>query len=165
MNSPIDLDSLNADQLRALAAQLMTQVDEKTNEIRFKDARIAQLTHEMAVLKRWKFAARSEKLDSEQQSLLDEAIDADLVAIEHELEALSSQPKAEPVTNKPRRMPPPSNLPRVEITHEPDRRRVHAVANSSASVKTSARSSTTRPACSPSSAMCAANGCARSARR
>ncbi|WP_175108612.1 IS66 family transposase zinc-finger binding domain-containing protein, partial [Pararobbsia alpina] len=66
------------------------------------------------------FAARSEKLDSEQQSLLDEAIDADLVAIEHELEALSSQTKAEPLTNKPRRMPLPSNLPRVEITHEPE---------------------------------------------
>ncbi|WP_175108537.1 IS66 family transposase, partial [Pararobbsia alpina] len=66
------------------------------------------------------FAARSEKLDSEQQSLLDEAIDADLVAIEHELEALSSRPKTEPVTNKPRRMPLPSSLPRVEITHEPE---------------------------------------------
>jgi transposase len=74
----------------------------------------------MAVLKRWKFASRSEKLDSEQQSLLDEAIDADLVAIEHELEALSAQPKAEPAANKPRRTPLPAQLPRVEITHEPE---------------------------------------------
>jgi transposase len=30
MNSPSDLDALNPDQLRALARQLMTQVDEKT---------------------------------------------------------------------------------------------------------------------------------------
>jgi hypothetical protein len=38
----------------------MTQVAEKDSEIRFKDARNAQLTHEIAVLKRLKFAARSE---------------------------------------------------------------------------------------------------------
>ncbi|CAB3808279.1 IS66 family transposase [Pararobbsia alpina] len=120
MNSPIDLNSLNADQLRELAAQLMMQVAEKDGEIRFKDTRIAQLTHEMAVLKRLKFAARSEKFDSEQQSLLDEAIDADIVAIEHELEALSSRPKAQSAENKPRRTPLPANLPRIDIAHEPE---------------------------------------------
>ena len=75
MNSPIDLNTLNADQLRELAAQLMTQVAGKDSEIRFKDARNAQLTHEIAVLKRLKFAARSEKFDLEQQSLLDETVD------------------------------------------------------------------------------------------
>jgi hypothetical protein len=42
------------------------------------------------------------------------------VAIEIELAALSSQPKAETETSKPRRAPLPANLPRVEIRHEPD---------------------------------------------
>jgi transposase len=120
MNSPIDLNTLNADQLRALAAQLMTQVAEKDGEIRFKDARNAQLTHEIAVLKRLKFAARSEKYDLEQQSLLDETVDADIAAIEIELAALSSQPKTEREASKPRRAPLPANLPRVEIRHEPE---------------------------------------------
>jgi hypothetical protein len=45
-------------------------VDRTETTLRFSDAKLAQLTHEMAVLKRWKFAARSEKLGHEQQSLL-----------------------------------------------------------------------------------------------
>ncbi|QUN32171.1 IS66 family transposase (plasmid) [Cupriavidus sp. KK10] len=113
------LQGMNADQLRALAMDLMSEVRARDSELRLKDTRIAQLTHEMAVLKRWKFAARSEKLPTEQQSLLDEAIDADLIAIEHELEQLASKPKNEPPPNKPRRAPLPPNLPRVEVRHEP----------------------------------------------
>jgi transposase len=120
MNSSIDLNTLDADQLRALAAQLMEQVAEKDSEIRFKDARNAQLTHEIAVLKRLKFAARSEKFDPEQHSLLDETVDADIAAIEIELAALSSQSATEPEANKPRRAVLPANLPRVEIRHEPE---------------------------------------------
>jgi transposase len=113
------LQHMNAAQLRALAMELLSEVHAKDSELRFKDARIAQLTHEMAVLKRWKFAARSEKLAPEQQSLLDEAIEADLVAIEHELEQLAGQPKKEVEPNKARRAPLPANLPRVEVRHEP----------------------------------------------
>jgi transposase len=119
MNSPIDLNALNADELRALAAQLMTQVAGKDELIRFKDARNAQLTHEIAVLRRLKFAARSEKFSGEQQSLLEEALDGDIAAIELELEALSSQPVSAG-KQKPRRAPLPAHLPRREITHEPD---------------------------------------------
>ncbi len=119
MIDTVQLQGMNADQLRALAMELMSEVRARDSELRLKDTRIAQLTHEMAVLKRWKFAARSEKLPAEQQSLLDEAIDADLIAIEHELEQLASQPKDESPPSKPRRAPLPPNLPRVEIRHEP----------------------------------------------
>ncbi|MGX6569856.1 IS66 family transposase, partial [Cupriavidus necator] len=119
MIDTVELQGMNAEQLRALAMELMSEVRARDSELRLKDTRIAQLTHEMAVLKRWKFAARSEKLPAEQQSLLDEAIDADLIAIEHELEQLASQPKDESPPNKPRRAPLPPNLPRVEIRHEP----------------------------------------------
>ena len=114
------LQDMDAAQLRALAMELMSEVRARDSELRFKDARIAQLTHEMAVLKRWKFAARSEKLGAEQQSLLDEAIDADLVAIEQEIEQLAAQSKADAIPNKPRRMPLPANLPRIEVRHEPE---------------------------------------------
>ena len=120
MINTTQLQDMDAAQLRALAMELMSEVRARDSELRFKDARIAQLTHEMAVLKRWKFAARSEKLGAEQQSLLDEAIDADLVAIEHELEQLAAQSKADAIPNKPRRMPLPANLPRIEVRHEPE---------------------------------------------
>ncbi|MFM0283389.1 IS66 family transposase [Paraburkholderia sediminicola] len=120
MINTTQLQDMDAAQLRALAMELMSEVRARDSELRFKDARIAQLTHEMAVLKRWKFAARSEKLGAEQQSLLDEAIDADLVAIEHELEQLAAQSKADPIPNKPRRMSLPANLPRIEVRHEPE---------------------------------------------
>ena len=42
---------------------------------------IDKLTHEMAVLKRLKFAAKSEAFNAEQKSLLEETIDADLAAL------------------------------------------------------------------------------------
>jgi transposase len=58
-------------------------------------------------------------LEGVKQSLLGEAIDADLIAIEHELEQLSSQPKSDGAPNKPRCAPLPANLPRVEVHHEP----------------------------------------------
>ncbi|WP_370818091.1 IS66 family transposase zinc-finger binding domain-containing protein, partial [Caballeronia glathei] len=121
------LQDMSADDLRALALELMTEVQAKQHivdrteaALRFSDAKLAQLTHEMAVLKRWKFAARSEKLGHEQQSLLDEAIDADLAAIELELERLSTEPKTKDAPNKPRRAPLPANLPRVHVHHEPE---------------------------------------------
>ena len=62
----------------------------KDRELQYKELKIDQLTHEMAVLKRWKFAARSEQLHGVQRSLLDETIDADLEAIAAELAALRS---------------------------------------------------------------------------
>ena len=43
----------------------------KDREIAFKQATIDKITHEMAVLKRLKFAARSEAFNAEQKSLLE----------------------------------------------------------------------------------------------
>ena len=49
----------------------------------------------MAVLKRWKFAARSEQLHGVQRSLLEETIEADLEAIAVELATLRSPEQAQ----------------------------------------------------------------------
>jgi len=73
----------------------------------------------MAVLKRWQFGRRSEKLNPAQRSLLEETIDADLEAIELELEALQTQ-RPVPAKAMPRRTALPSHLPRRDIPHEPD---------------------------------------------
>ena len=68
-NTKPDLSQLDADVLRELLAHSRREVAamKRLNE---------KLTHEMAVLKRLRFAARSELYSPEQRSLLDEAIDA-----------------------------------------------------------------------------------------
>jgi transposase len=122
------LDSLNAGQLRALAGELIAQVAQreqaiagKDRELKYRQAKIDQLTHEMAVLKRWKFGKSGERLDPAQLSLLDETLDADIAAIELELQALApTPPRAAAEAGKPRRIALPPGLRRVEIAHEPD---------------------------------------------
>lgn len=74
------LARMDAQQLRAFAAELIETVASKDRELRHKQLKIEQLSHEMALLKRWKFAARSEQWHGAQGSLLEEMIDADLEA-------------------------------------------------------------------------------------
>ena len=121
MNLPANLDALNPDELRTLAAQLMAEVGEKNRELRYRQTRIDQLTHEIATLKRLQFGKRSEQFSVEQMSLLNEAIDADLAALEIELEQLKPTP-ADKQRQKPKRAPLPPHLPRTDIHHEPRRK-------------------------------------------
>jgi transposase len=119
---PHQLQHMDAQQLRALAEGLMAKLMDKDQEIHFKQTKIDLLTHEIARYKRLQFAAKSEHLQANQRSLLDETLDADLAAMEAELQALSPAP-AEPADAskaKPRRAPLPAHLPRVEISHEPE---------------------------------------------
>ena len=81
MQLPRDMAQMNAKELRDLATSLFAQVSQQSNELKAKQLKIDQLTHEMAVLKRWQFGRRSEKLNPAQRSLLEETIDADLEAI------------------------------------------------------------------------------------
>ena len=96
-------------------------ISSKEREILYRQAKIDQLTHEMAVLKRWKFGRSREQLDAGQASLLDETIDADIAAIEQELHdlAATTQPTKEP-RQMPKRAALPLELPRVDLHHEPD---------------------------------------------
>ncbi|EDT37526.1 IS66 family transposase [Burkholderia ambifaria] len=119
MNQPANLDALSPDELRTLAAQLMAQIGEKDRELHYRQTRIDQLTHEIAALKRLQFGKRSGQFTAEQMSLLDEAIDADLAALEIELEQLQPTP-ADKQRQKPKRAPLPPHLPRTDIHHEPD---------------------------------------------
>ncbi len=128
------LDSLDADELRALASELLAQmarhdasiaskdqeIERKDGELKYRQAKIDQLTHEMAVLKRWKFGRSGERLDAAQLSLLDETLDADIAAIELELEQLAPTPPREAAqASQPRRVRLPPGLPRVDMAHEP----------------------------------------------
>jgi len=127
MGSIDQLANMDADALRAFAASLIDQVARKDTDIarlsgesRLKQFKIDQLTHEMAVLKRWKFAAGSERLSGEQKVLFEEMLDADLAAIALELESLRGAPSNPDAKDKPKRAPLPAHLPRREIRHEPD---------------------------------------------
>ena len=127
------IEDLSTQQLRELASGLIAQIASrdqqiaqreqaiasKDREIVYRQAKIDQLTHEIAVLRRHRFGKSSEQLGSEQASLLDETVDADLVAIEQELEQLAPSPKAD-VPRQPKRAPLPLELPRVEHRHEPE---------------------------------------------
>ena len=127
------LDKMNAAELRNLTATLLTQLAERDAErseqaaliakrdaeIKLKQLKIDQLTHEMATLRRWRYDRHSEQLDVVQRSLLDESIDADIEAISIEIEALKEKPASAP-KEKPRRVALPASFPRREIRHEPE---------------------------------------------
>jgi hypothetical protein len=116
-----DLDQLSADQLGALATELFDRVENKERALVHSDAVIEKLTHEVAILKRHKYARRSEQLDAVQGKLLDELIDSDLAAIEAELEqVMTEEQKAARPKQKPKRTPLPPELPRTLIHHEPN---------------------------------------------
>lgn len=112
MTSPADLAHLDADQLRELAMRLMA-------EMRAKQTLIDKLTHEMAVLKRIKFAATSEAYTGEQQRLLFETIETDLEALQAEIDKVVPKVADTREKRQPKRVALPANLPRTEIIHEP----------------------------------------------
>ncbi|MDB5979272.1 MAG: transposase [Pseudomonas sp.] len=126
MTSSPNLDQMTPDQLRAFAAQLLSQVETmgKTVETMGKKINrdqtvIEKLTHEIAQLKRLKFAKRSEQMNPQQASLLDDLIDTDIAAIEAELQSLQIAPAATE-KKKPKRTALPAEFPRTLIHHDPD---------------------------------------------
>jgi transposase len=141
MELPREWAQMDAQELRDLTATLFTKLSEQAaqltardaeliarnellarreQELKHKQLKIDQLTYEMAILKRWRYARRSEQLDAVQRSLLDESIDADLEAIGLELEALKDKPAAP--RSQPRRVALPASFPRREVHHEPEDR-------------------------------------------
>lgn len=89
------LNQLDAQQLREVVRSLMSdmaskeaaiaqhgaeierrdaEIERRDREIAFKQALIDKINHEMAVLKRLRFAARSEHFNAEQKSLIEETI-------------------------------------------------------------------------------------------
>ncbi len=128
------LEHMNPQALRELAMSLMSQIedhrqviaasrveiDQHKKELLYRQTKIDQLTHEIAVTKRWKFGQHSERLDPAQASLLEETLDADIAAMELEIEALGTPEPIERVRQQPKRTALPASLPRIEFRHEPD---------------------------------------------
>jgi transposase len=131
----MDEATLNAitdtEALRALVREQMAKVAQRDviiarrdHEIAYKTAKIDKLTHELARLRRVQFSAKSERMDPEQRDLFDEAMAADIAAVEAELDALRESTSAstpKPPRAKPVRRPLPPELPREVTVHAPER--------------------------------------------
>lgn len=122
-----DIDSLDPqalrEALRAAQARLVVtseRVARTEREVTFKQFVIDKLTHEMAVLKRLKFAATSERFSPEQASLLEEAIDEDIEAVTREVEQLVPESRDRHDKGQAKRRALPASLPRREFVHEPE---------------------------------------------
>lgn len=136
-----DLKHLDANALRALLTQSLGRqaryeqelaytrqivtdheraLQHKDHDIHLKETTIAKLTHEIAVLRRFRFGKKSEQISGVQGNLLEETVTADIAAIEEELQQLTHHPKKATPRQQPKRGALPANLPRIDIHHEPE---------------------------------------------
>lgn len=123
--APIDsaaIEQMGLVQLRSLARVLVERDARAAHEIRWRDAKIDKLSFEIAQLRRQQYGRRSERLGGEQKALFDEAIEADIAAVEAQLEQLraSLPSRSDEPKRTPKRAALPASLPRREIRHEPE---------------------------------------------
>jgi len=140
-----DLQGLAPEVVRALAVQMLGQIEaqaaqieaktvevaaktaeieRKDREIAWRDAKLEKVSFELARLKRWKFGARTEAMTAEQRRLFEDTLAEDEASLRAQLAALQAALPESPATPKaprakPRRQPLPEHLERVEHRHEP----------------------------------------------
>ena len=128
-----DLHGLSPSSLAEVAAQMLQRISEQSKQIaaqaqaiKFRDVKIERITFELARLKAWKFAAKTEAMNAEQRQLFEETLAADEASLAAQLEALQAQAgaplDAAPVEarRRPKRQALPEHLVRVEHHHEPE---------------------------------------------
>ena len=127
--SPVSsaLDTMDEAAVRELAKVLLAQAAEHAKrvagdaqELQMRQAKIDALTHEIRLLRRLRFGAKTEAMDSTQVKLFEEANAEDLAAAEQRLKTLIPDVGTPPADKgKPARKALPAHLPRTEIHHEP----------------------------------------------
>jgi transposase len=131
--APQQLDALDPQQMREALLTLMAEMAAKDELLArerrqgaFKQALIDKLTHEVANLRRLKYAVSSEKfcagMSAEQKSLIEETLDSDIAQLAAELEqadADANGAKDKKTKQTPKREPLPPHLPRRDVHHEP----------------------------------------------
>jgi len=129
MNPLAKLDQLNLEpaaktELAAMFQILIEQSERDAKIIQVKELKIGALTHELAYYKRIRFSTKSEALAPLQRDVFEETWNADISAIEAEVEQLQETSPGETVARpkRPRagRQPLPTHLPRIEHRHEPE---------------------------------------------
>ena len=90
-----DLRGLSPGALTEIAEQMLQHIGQQSKQIasqaqaiKFKDAKLERITFELARLKAWKFAAKTERMNAEQRQLFEETLAADEASLEAQLEAL-----------------------------------------------------------------------------
>ena len=78
------------------------QIASQAQAIKFRDAKIERITFELARLKAWKFAAKTERMNAEQRQLFEETLAADEASLEAQLEALQAQAGTQHLNDKHR---------------------------------------------------------------
>ena len=128
----LDVRELKAQDLQGLsdvaAHRVIEHIQRLSRDIALRDAKLEKLNFELARLKRWRFAAKTEAMNAEQRRLFEETLVEDEASLQAQLQALQAlQAKlpAEPQTDaqpkrKPRRQALPEHLKRVEHRHEPE---------------------------------------------
>jgi hypothetical protein len=130
MESRTHFSLITEDQLRQMAAQLITQLVEQQAQhaaefsqrdktLQHYKIRNEQLTHELALLKRHRFGQRSEA-GSPRYRLLDDIVEEGLAAVESELAQLVNTPAPTRTPRKPARQSLPPELPRTDVHHDPE---------------------------------------------
>jgi transposase len=123
----LDMRDLKAKDLQGLSADaaqtIVEHIQRQAREIALKEAKLAKVSFELARLKAWKFAARTEAMNAEQRRLFEETLvedEADLQAQLQALRAATPEPAKAADKRKPRRQALPEHLKRVEHHHEPE---------------------------------------------
>src|SRR5690625_3786893 len=118
---PKNLDELSPDALRALVQQQAAVLAYKDKTIKELELTNSKLKYELAVIRRYRFGQKSGQYSGTQGLLFEEDAQADLVAIENELDALNKTADSKTKTStQPKRRALPPELPRIEIYHEPE---------------------------------------------
>ncbi|MGJ7489919.1 IS66 family transposase [Variovorax sp. ZT4R33] len=126
-----DLQGLSPSQVAEVFSRMLAHIDEQDQRIdsqaqaiKLRDAKLERVTFELARLKAWKFAARTERMNDQQRQLFEETLAADEANLQAQLEALQQHADTLPKEHKPRIQPKrqilPEHLQRVVHTHEPE---------------------------------------------
>ena len=101
-------------------AQQSAVIERQGQELVFSKAKNEKLNFELALLKRMKFAAKSEALNDGQRNLLEDDADEDIAAVEQEIVNLEDAQPNKSERKQPKRQSLPADLPREEFHHEPE---------------------------------------------
>lgn len=83
----IDMARLPAE-AAALIARLQQQVQSQAREIAWARARLEKVNFELALLKRWKFGARTEAMTAQQRALFEDTLAEDEASLRTQLTQL-----------------------------------------------------------------------------
>ena len=136
---PQEIETLDSAALAGLAVQMLAhiaeqskhiveqdkRIDSQARAIKLRDAKIESITFQLAKLKSWKFGAKTERMNTEQRALFEEACAEDQASLEAQLAALQGLPTGGGAPDKqprrsPKRVAPAAHLPRVDQHIEPE---------------------------------------------